>query len=129
MIKKITHNKLFLPFLEVVYILVIVYSGLFPPTTRVIEPLGLFLGIFYFFMVYSVIGEFSIKADIYLLLTATFGSFLGTGIILGVCQFESKQVCSPIMFRAQMFANFAFPLLVIMILWITIRVPLFFRKK
>jgi hypothetical protein len=129
MIKKITRNKLFLPFLEVFYIFVIVYSGFFAPTPNVIAPLGIFLGIIYFFMVFSAIGEFSLKADIYLFLGAILGSSLGTGIIFGGCQFTSNQVCSPNMLSAQIFGNYAFPLLLILVLWITIRVPLFFRKK
>ncbi len=129
MIKKITHNKLFLPFLEVIYIMVIVFSGLIGPTPRIIAPLGLFIGIFYFFMAYSVIGVFSFRADLYIFVSAILGSCIGTVIILGVCQFISKEVCSPIMFRSQMFGNFAFPLSIIVILWITIRVPLFFKKN
>lgn len=127
--KKITHTKYFLLILEVVYIVVLVYSGLFAPTPGVIAPIGFFLGILYFSLVYSIKGEFSIRSDAYLFLTALLGSFLGTALILGGCQFISKPVCSPALFRAQVFGNFAFPLLVITILWVSMRIQVFFKKK
>jgi hypothetical protein len=127
--RSIIRTKYFLPALIAVYIMVLVYSGLFAPTPDVIAPVGFFLGLFYFFLVYSATGKFSLKADAYLFLTALLSSFLGTVLILGTCQFITKPVFAPISFRAQVFGNFAFPLLVITILWISIRVPLFFKKR
>jgi len=129
MIKKITGKKYFLLILVIVNSFIMLFSGLFAPNPRIIFPVGLFLGIITFGLVYAIPGKFSIRSDIYLLLISFSQSFLGSILLQGACKFISKPVCSTNLLRAQVFGNFAFPMLIITILWITIRVPLFFRRK
>lgn len=117
-----------LPILVISYPCVLLISGLLP-NPGAIYPIGFVLGIITFYLVYTVPVKATVVLDICVFLVPIVGGLAGSILLWISCKVIPKPVCDPIQFNAQVFGNFAFPLLVTIILWLTQRVPVFFRKK
>lgn len=111
------------------YVSVLLLSGLLLPNPRMIAPLGMFLGILAFYLIYSGVPKKNLLLDVYLFLTTFLGSSLGSLLLSLACRFVEKPICTSNLLRAQIFGNFAFPLMVIIILWLTQRLPVILKRN
>lgn len=117
-----------LPYFMVIYTLILLGVGL-SPIPKIIYPVGMFLGLFTFYLYFSNPPKNKTWKDVGLFLVSILGGVAGSLLLWITCRFVSRSVCKVDSFRAQVFGNIAFPLFIIFWLWIVQRLPILLRKK
>lgn len=112
----------------IIYGISLLLAGYWSPSPRMVGIVGFILGIMEFSIVYSSRLE-SKYIDLSAFLITLIGSSLGTLLLIVSCNIKSKPVCSPHSLEAQTLGNFAFPLLMIIALWLSRRLPVILRKN
>lgn len=121
-------KKVYLPIIIIIYSILELVVGLLP-SPQIIYPAGFVLGIFTYYFVYRIMEESILLLDISLFGIPIIGSFLGSVFLWVTCGYLSQTICLPSKLKAQIFANFTFPLLIVFFLWITQRFPKIHGKK
>lgn len=122
-------SKLYkLPILVMVNGIVMLTSTVLSPTPRMIGPVSLILGMVTFYFIYSIPHKHPIYLDFLLFLTTLIGSGFSLILLAITCKFISKPVCTSNSFGAQVFGFFVFPLIIVLMLWVTLRLPNLLRS-
>lgn len=111
-----------------IYTIILLGIGI-SPYPKLIYPVGMFLGYFTFYGYFSNPIKGPKWKDIGLFLYAICGSLSGSFLIWIICKLFQRPVCQASSLSAQIFGNFAFPLLILFWLWIVQRLPIILRKK
>jgi len=82
-----------------------------------------------FYFTYAILKEVTFRSDIIMFLTTLVSSLIGSALFWVGCQFWSKPVCPPNQLEGQLFGNFAYPMILVVPLWVTGRLPMLFRKQ
>lgn len=112
----------------VIYGTSLLLAGYWSPSPRLVGLVGFFLGVTTFYLVYSSRLD-SKYLDVILFVVTLMGSFVGTLLLYLSCSIIYKPVCTNSLFRAQTFGNFVFPLIFVIVLWVTRRLPVILRKN
>jgi membrane-bound ClpP family serine protease len=112
----------------IIYGVGLLYAGYWSPSPRLIGIVGFVLGIMAFSVVYSSRIE-SKYLDLSVFVISVLGSCVGTILIFLSCTIKSKPICSSNSLQAQAFGNFVIPLLFIIALWLSRRLPVILGKN
>lgn len=121
-------TKISLPLLVAIYILILLGVGL-SPIPKIIYPIGMFLGFFTFYLYFTIPPKNKLMVDIGLFLIPILGGSAGSLLLWIACKLLTRSVCQVSSFKAQVFGNIAFPLLIVFWLWIVQRLASLLRKK
>ncbi len=126
--KQIINNH-FLPFITFIYSFVMLLAGLFSPTPYVIALVGFFLGMGTFYLYFATVKKQTKWLDVYPFVISLLGSSIASLLLIAACQIVSISVCARNFLRAQIFGIFAFPLIIIIFLWVAERLPTLIKKR
>lgn len=114
--------------LFIIYTAIIFGSGI-SPIPKIIYPVGMFLGLFTFYAYFYLLSKGTKWLDGGLFLLSILGSATGSFFVWITCNLINGPVCQASPLSAQVFGNFAFPLLILFWLWVIYRLPILLRRK
>jgi hypothetical protein len=101
--------------------------GLFEPWSAPLAGLSLALFTFYY-LTYPLPTGDKIWSELRLWLVVLFGSSLGSFLLWVACNYVKRPVCLPNHLKAQIFVNYAFPLIAVIPLWLIYRLPVVVKE-
>jgi len=104
-------------------------AGLFSPTPRTIVPVGFILGFITFYLAYSAPIRNPKWIDVRMLSMVAAEGVLAAVFLLLACLWLRKPVCEPLHLRAQVFGNFIFVSIIIVLLWLSERLPMMIKSR
>jgi len=107
--------------------LAIFLAGIFNPPAIML--VGMIFGVYVYYLTYSIPARKAIWMELRLFLVALTGISIGSLALWVACGYIDRPVCLSNAFRAQIFGNYAFPMIFLLMTWLAFRLPRITRIK